>query len=429
MDEHKNASPHQSTRRDFIKTAGVTGAAVFAATNFNVARAQNLNSRLGLGIIGCGGRGRHLVRELNLLKAEDDTFDIIATCDTYRPRMGQLAEQVGAEAMFMDHRELLAHDGIDVVVIATPDHHHGYQAMDAAKAGKHMYCEKPFTHWRQLELTQEAMRVVKEAGVKFQLGTQGLSDDAWTIMKEKVGEGLIGQPIVAECGFFRVGDWGERGMKIDDPDVKPGPDLNWEAFLGDAPKRDFDVSRCFRWRMYEDYSGGPATDLFPHSLTPVAYILGTGYPKLAMGTGGKYRYEEREVPDTFNMLADYPEKCTIAVLGTQANEYQGTGYRGSGGRIPVIRGWEGTLTVVDDEVRFMHVEGGNKPDQAWKIEQGESVPRHQKDLFDCIRNGGTPRSTIEMAAQVQTAFQMATWTMRTGKVSTWDAEAGKVITG
>jgi predicted dehydrogenase len=425
MDEQK----HITTRRGFMIAAGAAGAATFAATHFNIARAQNLNSRLGVGVIGCGGRGRHLVRDTGRLRAEGEAFDYVAVCDVYRPRMAALAEQAGAEAQFMDHRELLAHPGVDVAIIATPDHLHGYQAIDAAKAGKHMYCEKPFTHWRQIDLTIDAMRAVQESGVKFQLGTQGLSDDAWTMMKERVEAGLIGQPIVAECGYFRVGDWGERGMNIDDPDAQPGPDLNWEAFLGDAPKRDFDVSRFFRWRMYEDYSGGPATDLFPHSLTPVAYILGTGFPKLAMGTGGKYRYEEREVPDTFNMLADYPEKCTIAVLGTQANEYQGTGYRGSGGRIPVIRGWEGTLTVVDNEVRFMNVEGGKKPDQAWKIEQGESVMRHFKDLLDGIRNGGTPRSNVEMAAQVQVAFQMATYTMRTGKVATWDAEAQKVITG
>ena len=114
-------------------------------------------------------------------------------------------------------------------------------------------------------------------------------------------------------------------MPIDDPNAKPGADLNWEAFLGDSPQRPFDVSRFFRWRMYEDYAGGPVTDLFPHSFTPVADILGVGAPSVVVATGGKFRYEEREVPDTFNMLIDYPQKCTVAVLGTQGNDFVAEG--------------------------------------------------------------------------------------------------------
>ena len=118
-------------------------------------------------------------------------------------------------------------------------------------------------------------------------------------------------------------------MRIDDPNARPGPDLNWEGFLGSAPKRPYDVSRYFRWRMYEDYAGGPSTDLFPHSLTPVLFMLGVGMPSTAVATGGKLRYQEREIPDTYNMLIDYPENITVAVLGTQANDYAGTGSRGT----------------------------------------------------------------------------------------------------
>lgn len=424
-----NQRNQESTRRDFMKAAGAAGVAAFAATRFNVARAQNANSRLGVGVIGCGGRGSHLSDQLMRLREDGEAVDFVAACDAYRPRMHRLARHVKAPAQYMNHRDLLADPAVDVVIIATPDHQHGYQAIDAAKAGKHIYCEKPFTHWRQLELTHEAVKAVKESGVKFQLGTQGLSDFAWTKMRELVAGGLIGRPIHAECGYFRVGDWGERGMRIDDENVKPGPDLDWEAFLGDAPQREFDVSRYFRWRMYEDYSGGPVTDLFPHPLTPVAYMLGLGMPSLAVGTGGKFRYEEREVPDTFNMLIDYPEQCTVAVLGTQANEYQGTGYRGSGGRVPILRGWEGTLTLDDGEIKFMNVEGGSKRDQSWPIEHGEGVDRHWKDLLACIREGGTPRSEIELAGRVQTALQMAMHTMRTGQVARWDAAQGKVVAG
>jgi len=93
-------------------------------------------------------------------------------------------------------------------------------------------------------------------------------------------------------------------MPIDDTDARSGSELDWEGFLGDAPKRPFDVSRFFRWRMYEDYSGGPSTDLFPHSLTPVLSMLGVSMPSMVVATGGKFRYQDREIPDTFNMLID-----------------------------------------------------------------------------------------------------------------------------
>jgi predicted dehydrogenase len=252
-------------------------------------------------------------------------------------------------------------------------------------------------------------------------------------MAKLVKEGLIGQPIHAECGYFRVGDWGERGMKIDDPNVKPGNDLNWEAFLGDAPKRDFDVSRYFRWRMYEDYSGGPVTDLFPHSLTPAVFMLGVGVPSQAVGIGGIYRYPDREVPDTFNMLLDYPEKLTLAVLGTQGNNYQGAHGRGSGGRCPTLRGWEGTLTVMpnsetkQDEIVFIPAEGSKKDAQHIVIAGKESVPEHWKNLLACVRSRGRPESPIDLAYRVQTALQMAAHAARNGKTAKYDAQARAVI--
>jgi len=145
---------------------------------------------------------------------------------------------------------------------------------------------------------------------------------------------------------------GRTRHAIDDPNAKPGPDLNWEAFLGDMPKRPFDVSRFFRWRMYEDYAGGPSTDLFPHSLTPVLYILGVKMPSMVVATGGKYRYQEREIPDTFNTLIDYPEASRSR--SSDAGQRL-PGYRWSRGTrsVPVIRGWDGTLTIQGKEIVFV----------------------------------------------------------------------------
>ena len=415
------------TRRQFIRRAGATTAAVTVA-GAATRRVLGANDRIGVGFIGCGGRSGAHFKTVHWLKTQGkEAVEIVAVCDVYRPRMAKRAEAYGGKA-YMDYRELLADANVDVVCISTPDHHHGYQAIDAVRAGKDVYCEKPVTHWRQFELTRRLAKEVKKSDRVFQLGPQGMYDGAWSQMKQLVVDGLIGRPIHAECGYFRVGDWGERGMAIDDPKAKPGPDLNWDAFLGDAPRRPFDVSRFFRWRMYEDYAGGPSTDLFPHSLTPVVSILGVGMPSQVVATGGKFRYQEREIPDTFNMLIDYPEDITVAVLGTQGNSYPGTGGRGAGGRVPVIRGWEGALTVEGKEIVFVPAKESKKKPQRFAIEHGEDFVEYWKRFLACCRSRKQQTlSPMDMAYHVQTALQMGMLGLRAGRTATFDATKERII--
>lgn len=407
----------RTTRRSFI---GQVAALAAVSQTVRSGGAASPNERLGIGMIGCGGRGSSHLGTIQKLKEAGANVEIVAVCDAYRPRMDKAAKAYSAKG-YMDYRELLADPKVDVVGIATPDHIHGQQAIDAVQAGKHVYCEKPITHWRQFDLTKQLAEVVRQSDVVFQVGAQGMSDPAFHLMRKLVSEGLIGQPIHAECGYFRVGDWGERGMPIDDPNAKPGPDLNWEAFLGDAPKRDFDVSRYFRWRMYEDYSGGPATDLFPHSLCPVVSILGLSLPSMVVATGGKFRYDDREVPDTFNMLIDYPEKVTIAVLGTQGNDYPAVGNRGAPGRIPVVRGWDGSLTIQGNEVVFIPADKSGKEAQRFPLEAQTDTKHHWENLFECIRTGAQPNHTMELAYHVQTALQMGVLALRNSHVARFDA--------
>jgi predicted dehydrogenase len=417
-------------RRQFIRRAGTAAAAVTVggvSAKPAVGRTSGANERIGVGFVGCGGRSNAHLKTVHYLKSKGANVEIVAACDAYRPRMQKVVEGYKAKG-YTDHRELLADPNVDVVCIATPDHQHGYQAIDAVRAGKDVYCEKPVTHWRQFELTKRLAAEVKKSGRVFQLGTQGMYDSAWSQMTKLIADGLIGRPVHAECGYFRVGDWGERGMPIDDADAKPGSELNWDGFLGDAPKRPFDVSRFFRWRMYEDYAGGPSTDLFPHSLTPVLSMLGVTMPSTVVATGGKFRYDEREIPDTFNMLIDYPEKITVAVLGTQANNYPGAGGRGSGGRIPVIRGWEGTLTIEQNEIVFVPAQGSKKKPRRFAIEHGEDFVGYWQRFVDCCRarERGT-LSPMDLAYHVQTALQMGMLGLRAEKVARFDPSQEKIL--
>ncbi|MDX9754202.1 MAG: Gfo/Idh/MocA family oxidoreductase [bacterium] len=416
---------NQVNRRSFIGHAAM-GAAAFTA--LSASRVYGANERLAVGVIGAGGRGNSHMRAIHDLK-DECKVDLIAVCDTYRPRLNAAAERYEIPKRYMNHKELLADAEVDVVSIATPDHVHGYQAIDAVLAGKDVYCEKPVTHWRQFELTKRLALEVQKTKRVFQLGTQGMSDGAWALMKKLVRDGLIGQPIHAECGYFRVGDWGERGMPIDDLNAQPGPDLDWDAFLGDSPQRPFDVSRYFRWRMYADYAGGPSTDLFPHVFTPVLSILGVSMPSTVVATGGKFRYQEREIPDTFNMLIDYPENITVAILGTQGNDYQGCGgTRGSAGRIPIVRGWDGTVTVIGNDVVFYPAQESNKEGQTFPIPAGEDWYGYWKNFFQCVRDANPETlSPAYLAYWVQTVFHMAMLGHREGKVAKFDSARDAIV--
>lgn len=428
--KQKSRKANDLTRRQFIHQAGAATAVTLATTSTRriLGKTPGANERIGVGFIGCGGRSGAHLQTVHWLKTQaNEPVDIVAACDVYRPRLQKVVDAYGAKG-YMDHRELLADPNVDVVCISTPDHHHGYQAVDAVRAGKDVYSEKPVTHWRQFELTKRLAEEVKKTGSVFQLGTQGMADSAWHQMKKLIEDGLIGRPIHAECGFFRVGDWGERGMRIDDPNARPGPELNWQAFLGDAPSRPFDVSRFFRWRMYEDYAGGPSTDLFPHSLTPVLYMLGVKMPSKVVATGGMFRYHEREVPDTFNMLIDYPEKITVAVLGTQGNNYQATGKRGSGKRIPVIRGWEGSLTIEDKQIVFTPAKGSKKKAHRFDIEHDQDFVDYWRKFLSCCRlHKQDTFSPMRLAYYVQTALQMGMLGLRQGKVATFDPGQEKIV--
>ncbi|MEW6744926.1 MAG: Gfo/Idh/MocA family oxidoreductase [Planctomycetota bacterium] len=427
-----------TTRRQFLKTTVAAGAATWAlsaGTSSARARAQvrGANERIGVGFIGVGSRGASHMREVKAVRERyGHPLELVAVCDVYRPRVDEAVRVHNVPKGYMDYRQLLDDPNVDVVAIASPDHHHGPQAIDAIQAGKDVYCEKPVTHWRQFDVTKKLADVHASSDRVFQLGTQAMSDSVWRQMKELVQQGLIGQPLYGEAGFFRIGDWGERGMPVPDPNATPGKDLNWEAFLGDAPRRDFSVDRLFRWRLFEDYSGGPATDLYPHCLTQVVDILGVGFPESVVALGGIHRYEYklREVPDTFSLIAQYPEKVTIVVMGTQGNDYTTTEHRGSGQRQPIIRGWDGTLTIRNNqEIEFTPVGGeGAKPAQRFPIEHGEDMILYWKSFFDAVVSRSQKTSSpMDLAFRTQAILHMAMLSNRTGKAVRFDAAKREMV--
>ncbi len=415
---------HSLSRRQFVKAVGASAmsAAALGATGAvqgaepEPADRPGADDPIRFGWIGCGGRGGGLMGVLMKLKEQGHKVDIVAVCDIYRPRLSAAAEQTGAKP-YDDHRALLADPSVDAVCIATPDHHHAPQTIDAMRAGKDVYCEKPLTHWRQFELAKAVARTAAETGRVLQVGTQGIADSIWRQAAALVRDGAIGKPIHAQTGYFRCGDWGER-MPVPDPNATAGEDLNWKAFLGDAPKRPFSVSRFFQWRMYWDYAGGPATDLFPHPFTPVHQVLGVTFPSTVSASGGKFAYNgEREVPDTFNMLIDYPEGLSVSLTCTLAN---------AEGIEPVIRGTEATLTFSGPGVLLKPASGQGDAREVPR-QQGGDITEHWVNFLECIRTGEKPYSDAERGYQVQTAMSMGILSLREQKTARFDPEKERII--
>lgn len=413
---------------------GGSAAVVAAASSTaRTSRSTSPNGRIGVGVIGCGGRSGAHTQTLHWLKTQaNEAVDLAAFCDIYAPRLRRAMDAYPGGKKYSDFRDLIADPNVDLVCIATPDHHHAPMAIAALKAGKHVYSEKPITHWRQFNLLHDLARTAEQSKGILMCGTQGMSCSAWEQARRLIADGAIGQPIHAEAGYFRVGDWGERGMPVDDPKAAPGPDLDWNGFLGDSPARPFSVDRLFRWRLFMDYAGGPVTDLYPHAFTPIVHMLGVKFPSSVVASGGIYRYpyELRTVPDTFNLLIDYPEKITVALMGTQGNDFPGAGPAPSGsvGRAPVIRGWEATLTFQNNRIQITPAEGSKRPAASFPIEKGENMVDFWKSLLDAVRTDNrVTASPMSLAYHTQTALVMGMLAWRAGKTARFDPARQSII--
>ncbi|MDP7639885.1 MAG: Gfo/Idh/MocA family oxidoreductase, partial [Candidatus Hydrogenedentes bacterium] len=238
------------SRRDLLRTGAVaTGAAAIAAKSY--ANTPGANGRLNAGFIGCGGMaGSHIGSLLSM--REEENVAVTAVCDVYRTRAIEFQERVAAQGgsakVFTDHRELLAMDDIDYVVIATPEHSHHRLLRDALAAGKHVYCEKPLCH--NIKEAKDAVARAKATGLKLQVGVQAMADDSYSSAHDAIREGLLGSVVQAQIDYVRNhgaerGPWRSAGTRGDMP--KP-VDLDWETWLSPRGTRPWDPHRYFEWR-------------------------------------------------------------------------------------------------------------------------------------------------------------------------------------
>lgn len=304
--------PPQSRRRFLSKLAAgalATGATplVLSATERRNAYTmaartyQSANDRINLAVIGAGGMGMADVD--TALQVPGVKF--VAAADCFDGRLADAKQRHGSDLFTTrDYREILARDDIDAVIVGTPDHWHQKISVEALRAGKAVYCEKPMVH--KIEQGAELIRAQKESGKTFQVGSQGMSSLGNEKAKELLEQGAIGELNYAEGFWARNDPIGAWQYAI--PEDASEETVDWDMFLGDAPRKPYDPLRIFRWRNYRDYGTGVSGDLFVHLFSSLHFVTSSHGPRKVMAQGGlRYWKDGREVPDILLGMFDYPE--------------------------------------------------------------------------------------------------------------------------
>ena len=281
-----------TTRRHFLATAA--GAGLLAAQNVSP------NDRVRIALIGAGGQGSGDTRTSLLVGG----VELVAVADIYDGRL-QRAREVWGDQLFTthDYREVLARKDVDAIIIGTPDHWHSTIAIDAMNAGKDVYCEKPMV--QQLSEGPQIIEAQKRTGRILQVGSQRVSSIIYAKAKEMLAAGAIGELNMVEA-------WVDRNSAIGAWQYSVPPDaslanIDWDRFLGHAPKVPFEPVRLFRWRNYRDYGTGVPGDLFVHLISGLHFVTGAIGPDRVYASGAlRFWKDGRDVPDVMIALYDYP---------------------------------------------------------------------------------------------------------------------------
>ena len=432
------------TRRDFIRQVSAGAMAVAGAGSplsgegvtrqapaVSKGRVIGANDRINVGFVGCGGRMNAHIRRVMERNKERGDVQAVAVNDIWDKRKQRAREATGVDerSVYHDYREVCARPDVDVVVIASPDHWHHLQTMDALRNGKDVYLEKPMTY--TVDEAREVAEAVKSSGRVLQVGSQYTSMDHFWKAKQAIKDGLLGEVVWASGGFGRNRNLrGEWNYAID-PEATEKT-LDWKAFLGPAPKRAFDPERYFRWRKYWDYSGGIATDLFYHTVSPLLVAIGGDFPFRVTSSGGIYVQKYREVPDTFFMNVDYPAwtmqlACSVA----------------SGAGAPlVIHGSQATLFIGQNSENLVNTQMEVVPDAEYRDEfvkktggdtlkiEVQPVARgahpHMDNFLECVRSRQEPNLPAKLGYQAMAAIGMGVQAYRQHEVLFFDRRREKV---
>lgn len=393
---------NDSTRRTFIKAA----VAVTAASQGHVLGA---NDRIRIGGIGTGGRGQYLLSVLSKLPGNE----IVAVCDVYEPNRAKAKRDSAPNAReVVDYHEILEDKTIDAVVIAAPDHWHVPMVVEAVRAGKDVYVEKPVTH--AMEEGPVLQKVVDESGRIVQVGLQQRSWPHYFEAKAIIESGELGQITCIRTYWYQ--NHLKRG------DGGPGVDvskLDWKRWLGNAPEREFDERRFSQWRWFWDYGGGALTDLFSHWVDVVHWTMHSDTPSVAVALGTKWALPEWECPDTINAAFEYPGKFSVSYDGSLIGYREGGGmsYRGTKGMLRLHRSgyW-----LYPELPRYSENPDMDVPAKTAKSTR-DGAMYHMENFLDCVRTRKAPNAPVSVGIAAARAGQLGNLALREKRVVEYPA--------
>jgi predicted dehydrogenase len=451
----------QVDRRTFLQTtaAGATALTLSAAS---YARVDGANGAVRVGFLGTGGRCQEHLAIVKKFADQKKGAVPVAVCDVWDGNdevqkggrgLHPSALKVGLnsddkEHVTKDYRKVLDLKDVDVVCIATPDHWHAKMSIDAAAAGKDVYCEKPMT--RTIDEAHAVVDAMKRHNKVMCVGVQSMADPTWRMAYEKIRNGDIGHVAQAQTSYYRNylgGQW--RYYKLT-RDMTPQT-IDWDMFLGHAfkvtdepigPKIPFDRAVYGQWRCYWPFGGGMFTDLFVHQTTHMISAMGVRYPRRVVGAGGIFlEYDGRDVPDVACVVADYEEGCQLIVTATMINDHPIEEV--IRGRLATIR--FGNREAEEDgkkvkefglEILPQNLESG--PGLPKRLEQvkGEFIPGGLKgndtealwlNFLECCRSRKETYSPPELGAAAFTTVNMGVQSYRQGKALYWDNAMRKPV--
>ncbi len=421
-------------RRQFLRTTSQRAATLAAASSWAPALLASPSpaKTIGIGCSGLGTRGGDLINAI----VHCDDVKVTAVCDVYGPHRQKGIERSGNPDVkaYVDYRELLADRNVDAVVIGTPDHWHCQMVLDAAKAGKDIYCEKGFS--RTLDEAKLMRDGLKKSGVVFQLGHQARQSQCALQAKELLGQDILGPITLVRTGRFKStepehANWRWYGYydQWNRPDpAKVAKDVNWDLWLGPAPKIPWNERHFWHWRCYWAYGTGYAGDLLSHEMDFVQYLLGHGIPDTCSCVGLlSLLKDDREVPDSWSATYEFEKLGRIVTFTGSMNTGQT--------RQPVeICGRDATLRfdgIAHDVTRFqiLSEEHNTRQDlpKGYDWKKTPRQPNHLDDWVNCIRSRGTPKCSTDEAFIETATFLMSLASYQQRRVVRWDAAEEEIV--
>ncbi|MEK7409314.1 MAG: Gfo/Idh/MocA family oxidoreductase [Acidobacteriota bacterium] len=394
-----------STTTPDLSRRAFAGAAVVST----LARTQPANDRIQLGIIGAGGRGSALMRDVQQAKGVNAA--ITAVCDVYRPNRERAVEFAaktwgGTPRQTVDYRELLGWRELDAVLIATPDFGHSIILQHAVEAGKDAYCEKPMGV--DFAEAKAAYLAVKKSGRVVQIGTQRRSEGPLMGAAKLIRGGVLGQITRVDLSV----NFQEPRWRRDYTHIKPD-EIAWPQFLLHRAPRPFDARRFREWQLFRDYTNGIAGLWMCHFIDLVHWFLDDPYPAGAVANGGVFLWKDgRETSDVFHALLDYPKGFLVSFAMSLTN---------SAGNRNLWHGARGTLDA--DAMRITGA-GSRQPDRLLeevKI-QPEPTTSHMQNFLECVRSRQTPRADIQAGFSHAVAVCMAGEALHSARKVRFDRE-------